>query len=197
VRFRLGITGGIGSGKSTICKVFNVLGIPVFLSDDEARVIMDGDPVVREELNNIVGFNIYESKGLDRPKLAEIIFNDTFILEKVNQLVHPRVLNAFNNWTDKQDSEYVILETALLLESKIDWRIDKILAVIAPVEERILRVMDRNSMSGDQVLERIKNQVSENEMIRRSDYVINNADSDMILPDLIRIHNDILNIIKN
>jgi dephospho-CoA kinase len=197
VRFRLGITGGIGSGKSTICKVFNVLGIPVFLSDDEARVIMDGDPVVREELNKIVGFNIYESKGLDRPKLAEIIFNDTFILEKVNQLVHPRVLNAFNNWTDKQDSEYVILETALLLESKIDWRIDKILAVIAPIEERILRVMDRNSMSGDQVLERIKNQVSENEMIRRSDYVINNADSDMILPDLIRIHNDILNIIKN
>ena len=197
MRFRLGITGGIGSGKSTICKVFNVLGIPVFLSDDEARVIMDGDPVVREELNKIVGFKIYESKGLDRPKLAEIIFNDAFILEKVNQLVHPRVLNAFNNWTDKQDSEYVILETALLLESKIDWRIDRILAVIAPIEERILRVMDRNSMSRDQVLERIKNQVSENEMIRRSDYVINNADSDMIIPDLIRIHNDILNIIKN
>lgn len=197
MRFRLGITGGIGSGKSTICKVFGVLGIPVFLSDDEARVIMDSDQLVREELNKIVGFNIYKNKGLDRPKLAEIIFNDAIILEKVNQLVHPMVLNAFNNWTDKQNSEYVILESALLLESEIDWRMDKILAVIAPIEERILRVMDRNSISRDQVLDRIKNQISENEMIRKSDYVVNNADSDMILPGLIRIHNDILNINKN
>jgi len=197
VKFRLGVTGGIGSGKSTICKVFTVLGIPVFLSDDQARVIMDHDIRIIEGIKSIAGFDIYKSGELDRKALAELIFNNKKILSSVNQLVHPAVLEAFDIWAEEQNSEYLILESALLLESKIDWSINKTLAVIAPIEERIARVMDRNSLTREQVVERIRNQISEAEMISRSDYIINNADSEMVLAEVIRIHNDIINIIRN
>jgi len=197
VKFRLGVTGGIGSGKSTICKVFKVLDIPVFVSDDEARILMNEDDRIRKALNSIAGFDLYPGGELDRPTLAELIFNDEVLLEKVNHLVHPAVLQAFNNWAEQQVSDYVILETALLYKSELNWALDKSLAVIAPMEERILRVMERNALTRDQVLERIRNQVSEAEMISKSDFVINNADNNMIISEVIRIHNDILNIIKS
>ena len=194
MNFRLGVTGGIGSGKSTVCRVFKVLGIPVFISDDEAKKLMDNDPVIRKELNSIVNTDIYPEGILDRQKLAGLIFNDDNLLDKVNSLVHPAVLNAFNEWCGKQDSRYVILETALLLKSKLEWNINMTLSVIAPMEERILRVMERSSLTRDQVLERINKQMSENEMISKSDFVINNADNNMIIPEIIRIHNDIINL---
>lgn len=197
MKFRLGVTGGIGSGKSTICKVFNVLGIPVFVSDDEARIIMNEDVGIRENLNSLVGFDLYHNGDLDRPKLAELIFNNETLLEKVNQLVHPVVLDAFNSWAEQEVSDYVILETALLFKSELDWAMDKSLAVLAPMEERVLRVMERNSLTRDQVMERIRNQVSENEMIGKSDFIINNADNNMILSEVIRIHNDIINLINS
>lgn len=194
MNFRLGVTGGIGSGKSTVCRVFSVFGIPVFVSDDEAKILMDKDPFIRKELNSILNTDIYPEGILDRQKLAGLIFNNDSLLDKVNRLVHPAVLDAFNSWCGKQDSQYVILETALLHKSKLDWKINKTLSVIAPMEERISRVMERSSLTRDQVLERIKNQMSESEIISKSDFIINNADNNMIIPDIIRIHNDILNI---
>lgn len=197
MKFRLGITGGIGSGKSTICKVFTVLGIPVFVSDQEARVIMEKDKKIVEGVKAIAGYDIYKTGALDRPALAELIFNNEEILESVNKLVHPAVLDAYNSWIEKQNSEYVILESAILLESNISWSPDKVLAVIAPVEERISRVMERNSMTREQVMARIRNQIPESEMIRKSDFIVNNADNEMILADVIRIHNDIINSIRN
>jgi dephospho-CoA kinase len=197
VKFRLGITGGIGSGKSTICRVFSVLGIPVFMSDEEAREIMEKEERIIEGVKSIAGYDIYKNGSLDRPALAGLIFNNDEILNRINQLVHPAVLEAFDRWVEKQDSEYVILESAILLESNIDWSIDKILAVIAPIEERVSRVMERNSITREQVMERIRNQISETELIRKSDFIINNADSEMILSDVIRIHNDIINGIRN
>ena len=197
MKFRLGITGGIGSGKSTICRVFTVLGIPVFMSDEEAREIMEKEERIIEGVKSIAGYDIYKNGSLDRPALAGLIFNNDEILNKINQLVHPAVLEAFDRWVEKQDSEYVILESAILLESNIDWSIDKILAVIAPIEERVSRVMERNSITREQVMERIRNQISETELIRKSDFIINNADSEMILSDVIRIHNDIINGIRN
>ncbi len=197
MKFKLGVTGGIGSGKSTICKVFTVLGIPVFLSDLEARIIMEQDVRIIEGIKSIVGFDIYKSGELDRPALAELLFNEDKILDSVNQLVHPAVFEAFNKWVQKQNTEYVILESALLLESKIDWAIDKILTVIAPIEERVSRVMDRNSITREQVMERIRNQITENEMISKSDFIINNADNEMVLAEVIRIHNDIINIVRS
>jgi len=195
VKFRLGVTGGIGSGKSTICKVFNVLGIPVFSSDDEARIIMDTDLNLRDALNSITGTDIYPGGKLDRSRMAELIFNDDQILKQVNKAVHPLVLDAFNSWCEQQETDYVILETALLFESKLDWKIDQTVSVIAPLEERIMRVMERNTLTREQVNDRIKNQMSESEMISKSDFIINNADNSMILPEVIRIHNDVIQII--
>lgn len=196
MKFRLGITGGIGSGKSTVCKVFDVLGITVFYSDEEARKIMDSNPLVHKGLMEILGFDIFIDGSLDRPRLADIIFNDDKKLQEVNKLVHPLVLEEFEIWSEKQYSEYVILESAILFESDAANIVDKTLAVIAPMEERISRVMERNNIKREEVLDRVKNQVSENEMIRRSDFLIDNADSNMLIPQVISIHNEIRNILN-
>lgn len=196
MKFRLGITGGIGSGKSTICKVFEVLGITVFYSDDEARLIMDNNRSIRSQLNELLDLNIFPGGKLDRPLLAGLIFNDKELLQKVNKLVHPIVFETFDKWSEEQSGDYVILESALLFESKSDWRVDKVLAVVAPMEERIARVMQRNSMKRDEVLERIRNQVSENEMVRKSDFIIDNSDSSMILPSVTRTHNEIISLLN-
>lgn len=194
--FRLGVTGGIGSGKSTVCKVFNVLGIPVFSADDEGRDIMHTDPELKKNLNELIGEDLYASGKLDREKLASIIFNNRSVLDKVNKMVHPRVLNKYNEWCDKQSSDYVIFEAAVLFEGRAEEHVDKILAVIAPLEERIKRVMERNKVSREQVMERVDNQISEKEMIKRSDFVINNADEKMIIPEVLGIHNKILHDLK-
>ena len=197
MKFRVGVTGGIGSGKSTVCKAFEVLGIPVFYSDDEARIIMDTNMDLRIELNRIFGTDLYPEGKLDRPALASIIFNDEAALEQVNRLVHPLVLDAFDRWPAEKESKYVILESAILFESRTDWATDKIVAVVAPLEERIMRVMERNNISRDEVLDRIKNQISEGEMLRKADFLIRNADNDMVLPQVISIHNEIINLIES
>ncbi|MFO7755381.1 MAG: dephospho-CoA kinase [Bacteroidales bacterium] len=194
--FRLGVTGGIGSGKSTVCKVFKVLGIPVFSADDEARIIMDNNKIIRAELKNIIGTDLYVSGELDRSKMASIIFNDDNLLNKVNNLVHPLVFDRYDNWCRQQDADYVIFEAAILFESGADKHVDRILAVTATREERINRVMKRNKMSREQVMERISKQMEEDEMIKRSDYRVNNSDDSMIIKKVLDIHRDILSDLK-
>jgi len=190
--FRLGVTGGIGSGKSTVCKTFNVLGVPVFSADDESRIIMDTNTQLRDDLNNLIGEDLFASGELDRTKMASIIFNDSSLLGSVNRLVHPLVFSKYKEWCKKQCSDYVIFEAAILFEAGAEEHVDKILAVIAPLEERISRVMKRNKMSREQVMERVKNQISDEEMIKLSDFYINNSDNIMIIPKVIEIHNSIL-----
>lgn len=194
--FRLGVTGGIGSGKSTVCKIFKVLGIPVFSADDEARIIMDNNKMIRAELKNIIGTDLYASGELDRSKMASIIFNDDNLLNKVNSLVHPLVFDRYDDWCRQQDADYVIFEAAILFESGADKHVDRILAVTAPREERIKRVMERNKMSREQVMERISKQMEEDEMIKRSDYRVNNSDDSMIIKKVLDIHRDILSDLK-
>ncbi|MGM0464300.1 MAG: dephospho-CoA kinase [Bacteroidota bacterium] len=194
--FRLGVTGGIGSGKSTVCKIFKVLGIPVFSADDEARIIMDNKKMIRAELKNIIGTDLYASGELDRSKMASIIFNDDNLLNKVNNLVHPLVFDRYDNWCRQQDADYVIFEAAILFESGADKHVDRILAVTATREERINRVMERNKMSREQVMERISKQMEEDEMIKRSDYRVNNSDDSMIIKKVLDIHRDILSDLK-
>ena len=190
--FRLGVTGGIGSGKSTVCKTFNVLGVPVFSADDESRIIMDTNTQLRDDLNNLIGEDLFASGELDRTKMASIIFNDSSLLGSVNRLVHPLVFSKYKEWCKKQCSDYVIFEAAILFEAGAEEHVDKILAVIAPLEERISRVMKRNKMSREQVMERVKNQISDEEMIKLSDFYINNSDNSMIIPKVMEIHNSIL-----
>lgn len=194
--FRLCITGGIGSGKSTVCRVFNVLGVPVFSADEEARTIMDTDPGLKKDLEELAGCDLYAGGQLDRKKLASLIFNDKGLLDRVNALVHPRVISRYLEWCGEQPADYVIFETAILFESGAEKYVDKILAVAAPLEERIERVMGRNRMSRDQVMERVKNQMSEEEILKRSDYIIDNSEDIMIIPQVMNIHKLILNFLK-
>lgn len=189
---KLGVTGGIGSGKTSVCKVFNILGIPVFSADDEAKTIMETDEDLRSKVNFIAGKEMYSNGSLDRVELARLIFNDEKLLEKINNVVHPVIFEKFNRWVNSQSADYVILEAAILFESGATVLVDRIVTVVAPVEERIERVMRRNNLSRDQVMERIRNQSTDEEKVRRSDYVINNSDNEMILPAIIKIHRDLL-----
>ncbi len=190
--FSLGVTGGIGSGKSTVCKIFNVLGIPVFSADDEGHSIMETDTGLKDELNRLIGEDLYATGELDRSKLASLIFNDDFLLDRVNSLVHPRVFELYQEWREQQQADYVIFEAAILFEAGAEEYVDKILAVIAPLEERINRVMGRNRMTREQVMERVNKQIKEEEMLKRSDYYINNSENTMIIPEVMKIHNSIL-----
>jgi dephospho-CoA kinase len=193
---RLGITGGIGSGKSTVCKVFNVLGVPVFSADDEGRIIMETDPGLKKDLEKIAGCELYSEGQLDRKKLASLIFNDEELLSRVNALVHPRVFSSYLEWCEKQVADYVIFETAILFETGAEKYVDKTLAVTAPLEQRVQRVMGRNLMSREQVMERVKNQMSEEEILERSDFNIDNAEDIMIIPQVMVIHNRILQLLN-
>ncbi len=194
---KLGITGGIGSGKTSVCKVFNVLGIPSFSADTEAKLIMENDASIITNLNSIAGKDLYSGGILDRMELANLIFNDNSLLVKVNSLIHPIVLERFGEWVKIQNSQYVILEAAIMFESGADKCVDRVATVVAPVEERVNRVINRNSLSREQVLERIRNQMDDDVMIKLSHYVIHNSENDMIIPAILKIHDEILNYINS
>jgi dephospho-CoA kinase len=195
-RFKLGITGGIGSGKTSVCRVFEVLGIPVFSADREARGILENDNDIISGINSITGKNLYKNGSLDRTELASIIFNDATILKKVNSLVHPAVFDHFTKWTLIQSTPYVIMEAAILFESGASAIVDKIVTVIAPVEQRMKRVVLRNKLSQEQVMERMRNQMDDDERIRQSDFIISNSENDMIIPSILKIHNEMLTLIN-
>lgn len=195
--FKLGITGGIGSGKTSVCRVFNVLGIPFFSADPEAKIIMDSDKSIMKRINSIAGKDLYANGSLDRMEMARLIFNDNSLLEKVNSLVHPVVFEHFRQWEAKQSSPYVIMEAAILFESGADKLVDRIATIVAPIEERVDRVKHRNNLSREQVLERIRNQMDDESRIKLSDYVIYNSENDMIIPAILKIHEEILNYINS
>jgi dephospho-CoA kinase len=189
---KLGVTGGIGSGKTSVCKVFGVLGVPVFSADRVAKDIIEGDEDVKEAINLIAGKDLYINGTLDRMALATLIFNNRKLLEKVNSLVHPVVFEYFAKWEREQAASYIIMEAAILFESGASKLVDKIATIVAPVEERLKRVMLRSKLSRDQVFERMKNQMDDETRIRLSDYIISNSENDMIIPAVLKIHKDIL-----
>jgi dephospho-CoA kinase len=193
---KLGVTGGIGSGKTTVCKVFGVLGIPVFSADDEAKKIQDNNRDIQIKINLLVGKDLFSSGKLDRPELAKIIFNNKELLEKVNSLIHPEVFRSFGEWFNKQDSPYSIMEAAILFESGAFRLMDRIVTVVTPMEERIERLISGNRLSGEQIIERIKNQIDDESRVKQSDFVISNSENDMIIPAIIGIHEEMLKLCK-
>lgn len=193
---KLGVTGGIGSGKTTVCKVFNVLGIPVFSTDPEAHELLTSNNEIINKINSIAGKNLYTSGTLDRKELATLIFNDSSLLKKVNSIVHPAVVKRFLKWEMEQSAPYVIMEAAILFESGASKLVDRVATVVAPEEERINRVIVRNHLTREEVMERIRNQMNDEERIKLSDFVIYNSENDMIIPSIIKIHEEILSIIN-
>ena len=193
---KLGITGGIGSGKTSVCRVFNVLGISVFSADAEAREIMDSDPEIIEKVKRITGTDLYASGSLARMELAGLIFNNENLLKEINAVVHPVVFEHFRIWEKSVSAPYVIMEAAILFESRASELVDRIVTVVAPVEERIERVVRRNNLTREQVISRMKNQLNDEDKIRRSDYIIYNSEHEMIIPSILKIHEEIILLTK-
>jgi dephospho-CoA kinase len=153
---------------------------------------MENDQRIMQRINSIAGRNLYVNGNLDRRELASLIFKDQSLLKKVNSLVHPVVFDLFNKWEKDQTAPYVIMEAAILFESGASKLVDRIATVIAPLEERVDRVIHRNDLTRNQVVERMMNQMDDESRIKLSDYVINNSEHDMIIPAILKIHQDIL-----
>jgi len=185
---KVGITGGIGSGKSTVCEIFRLLGIPVFVADQEAKILMNSNTEVIEKLIHLFGKDIYtENRILNRKKLAEIIFNNDIQREMVNQIVHPAVRTAFMNWIEKQDSPYIIHEAAILFESGFYKMMDYTLLVTAPEKMRIERVMKRDGIETKNIKDRMEKQWPDSEKRKLASFELVNDNRDLIIPQIIKI----------
>jgi len=193
---KLGITGGIGSGKSTVCKVFAVLGIPVFSADDEAKRIQENDRDLQDRISTIAGKDLFPGGRLDRTEMARLIFTDRGMLEKVNSVVHPAVFQSFGEWLRNQNSPYSIMEAAILFESGAFRMMDRVATVVTPYQERIGRLVGGNRFTREQIIERMKNQADDESRIPGSDFIIFNSENDMVIPAVLGIHGEMLNLHK-
>ncbi|MFA6950088.1 MAG: dephospho-CoA kinase [Lentimicrobiaceae bacterium] len=192
---KIGLTGSIGSGKTTIARVFSLLNIPVYLSDYEAKKILD-QPEVTSLIVEKTGNSILSDNGLiNRKALAEIVFNDIEKLQWLNSLIHPRVRQNFFDWAeDHKEYPYIIQESAILFESGFDKFFNKIIVVTCPKEERISRVLKRDTMTRKEILDRMDNQWAEELKIRKADIIIHNDEMSLAIPQVIACHNNFLNL---
>ena len=189
---RVGITGGIGSGKSHICRVFEQLGIPVFYTDSEAKKMYDDTPEVQAQLIETFGREIYSKGLLNRPLLAQIVFSNPQSLSKLNAIAHPAVGRRFLAWAERQGSvPYVLKEAALMFESEGYKLVNKVITVNAPAELRVQRVMLRNGCSRQEVEQRMAHQLSDEDRTARADFTIDCDDATPLLPQILKIHEEL------
>ena len=196
--FKVGLTGGIGSGKSYVAKKFAALGIPVYYADTEAKRLMIQDKILKSEIKVLLGQAAYYRNGrLNKPYVARKIFNDQKLLAGINNLVHPAVKRDFMSWADSQVSKYVIEESAILFENGLDKSFDTIILVTAEKDLRIRRVIKRDKVTKEQVIARMNQQLTDEKKLPLAKFVVvNNEDSD-IISQISSIHKEILSLIKN
>lgn len=185
---KIGITGGIGSGKSTVAKVFEVLGIPVYYADEAARRVMNEDEEVRKQIIQHFGPTSYKNNQLDRAYIAGQVFNNKQKLELMNSLVHPATIRDSENWMQRQTTPYAIKEAAIIFESGTQDQYDYIIGVTAPVSLRVLRAMKRDGSTREQVLSRMEKQIQDVIKMRLCDFVIYNDEQQAIIPQVITLH---------
>jgi len=189
----IGLTGGIGAGKTTVAKVFKALGIPVFNADEIAKELMQTNPVIKAQLLTTFGDKVYLANGaLDRTYLANIVFKDAYQLALLNAIVHPVTIQAAKDWAATQSTPFVIKEAALLFESGATDGLTAVIGVAAPLNLRIQRVMQRDACSKLDVEQRMRHQISDTIKIKLCDWVIDNNDQDLIIPQVLKIQEAIL-----
>jgi dephospho-CoA kinase len=188
----IGLTGGIGAGKTTVAEIFAAMGIPVFNADIAAKELMQNSPEIRYELVKQFGKQVYEGKVLNKTLLASVVFSDPYQLELLNAIVHPVTIKAAWEWAKKQTTPYVIKEAALLFESNAVEGLDFVIGVTAPIQIRKQRVMLRDHCTQEEVEKRMRNQISDVIKMRLCDQVIVNDNSQLIVPQVIKIHQMIL-----
>lgn len=181
----VGITGGIGSGKSMVCKILETLGYPVFYADQEAKKVMTEDALLKTQIMELLGADSYHGDQLNRPFVADKIFNDTTLKNAMNQLVHPAVFRAFDSWKSKQNSPLIFNESALLFETGSYKRFDATILVTADKETRIERVMQRDGVTREQVLARMENQLDDAEKKKLCTYLIVNNPDTLLIPQVL------------
>jgi dephospho-CoA kinase len=179
---KIAITGGIGSGKSVVCEIFRLHGIPVFDADMEAKKLNDTSPVIREKLMQLFGNDLYENNLLNRQKFASFIFSNPENLQKVNSIIHPEVAAHFEKWTNEQKkTPLVVIETAILFESGFDKLVDKTVTVYSPKSTRVKRVAKRDNTGAKQIEARMNSQLSEEEKIKLADFLIINDNRESLI----------------
>ena len=188
---KIGITGGIGAGKSTVAGIFKVLGVPVFDADATAKNILNTDSVLREQIAATFGSETYKNGLLDKKYLATLVFNNPDQLAKLNALVHPASIEAANIWAkhwEEQGCPYILKEAALLFEAGTNVGLDFIIGVTAPVEMRIARVMERDHVTREEVLKRMQHQLDDTEKMKRCNFVIDNNEASLVIPEVLALH---------
>jgi dephospho-CoA kinase len=185
---KIGLTGGIGSGKTIVSEIFSALGVPVFYADDAAKTIMNEDAALRQQLIILFGDEAYNKNTLNRKYIADIVFNDAFKLEQLNALVHPATIAAADAWMQQQTTPYVVKEAALMFEAGAAAHLDYVIGVHAPQALRIQRVMHRDGITREEALARMNNQIDETIKMKLCDFVIVNDEQQAVLPQVLGLH---------
>lgn len=191
---KVGITGGIGSGKSMVCQVFSTLGIPVFYADEAARTLMESDEELVALLQQLLGPDVYHDGTLDRKKVSALVFHNPELLEQVNALVHPATTAYAQRWLQNQQAPYVLKEAAIFFESGTYREMDRMIGVSAPAELRLKRTMKRGSMTGGQVIAIMSMQMDEEEKMHRCNHIVINDDLQPVVPQVLALHRQFLEI---
>ena len=192
----IGLTGGIGSGKTTVAKIFELLGIPVYYADDAAKKIMNEDDELKAAIQNQFGKEAYNNGELNRAYLSTKVFNDPFQLEKLNSLVHPATIRDAAKWMAQQKTSYTIKEAALIFESGSAEYLDYVIGVYAPAQLRIKRTMERNHVDYDEVIQRMDKQLDEDMKMKLCDFVIYNDEKQLLIPQVIELHQRLLALLN-
>ena len=186
--YKVGITGGIGSGKSSVCALLSAYGVAVYDSDAEAKRLMNEDEALRQSLQEAFGQECYNAEGLNRAYLATKVFGSEQALAQLNAIVHPAVRADFRAWAERQNGAYVVLESAILFEAAFETEVDTTLAVLAPKEERIRRAMLRDGADRDAILRRMEHQMSDDELHSKADKTLVNLRLDYLESDVEQLH---------
>ncbi len=190
----VGVTGGIGSGKTLVCDILTKLGVPVYYADREARRLMEEDPEVAGEISRLLGKRAYRNGKLDRSYISEKVFGNDELLHSLNKVVHPSVRRDFADWASRQgDAGYVVEEAAVLFESGAHRYMDLTVLVLAPEKVRIRRVMERDGVDETSVRKRMMHQMDEDRKREMADHLIYNSGGEMLLPQVVELHKKLLN----
>ena len=193
---KIGLTGGIGSGKTTVAHIFEVLGIPVYYADDAAKKLINEDENLKHEIIKYFGTESYIDEKLNRPFLAEVVFSDPQKTLLINSIIHPATIADAEKWFEKQRGPYAIKEAALIFEANAEKSLDLVIGVSSPLELRLQRVMKRDGISKEAVEQRMQHQMEEHEKMERCDFVINNNNVDLLIPQVVSLHQKLLQNIE-
>ena len=188
----VGLTGGIGSGKSTVLNQFENLGINTYCADKAAKKLINSDKDLIKSIKNLFGDNVYKNNILDTVMLSKIVFNDPYKLKSLNSIIHPAVAKDFESFIKTINGDYIVKEVAIIFETNTEHNYNKIILVRAPLEERIKRVILRDNLSREDVMKRVNNQIDDSTIIDNCDYIIENINLKDLKEKVLKIHKDLI-----